>query len=866
MERQGEDFDSLQYDGGRLAQLAFPGHRVLFSETFLHRSRESYGPEWLVREIVQNFVDANRNSPGTLDGVGFTKTALPNGKTRYVITGNWPFKDYTGLVYLHSDKIDETVNTAGGNGIGIKQSALRMMRDYGVSRFSIIGEGWNVDYCFASSRGINDALHQQGIPHRVKNGFLMVHPQKEQNTGRCFYVIETTTKNLPETLDRFYDLGVCRQNSHLSEMSYENPAGAIKWLPLDRKGRMQFGKLFVNGQISRCKNIDPSTSFAEKYVVPNGKDYWGGPEGMTIRLNDVKQRISMDRPPVGFNDLSEALQNFINRMSKEDLIKNLLDSEYIWSSKDHEFLQHHQEYFFCFRFISQIVHRLHNLGFSKKEYEKYFGKKAYYCVNRYIGAEQAKELRKQGYRLCPACFYLLNMPSVPPIVEPRLAEHYERPHLEYVEAELFIMSQKYGVDVPYKKVKGKNAASLARKLKGKFPDEIGHVEELQDPPNTLYILLNDTDTVNFGSYNLASKEIIHSPEPCDRFLCFLRGMVFTGLTRGIFKDVVLFSKGYFTTFSADARSGILGVRNISREHNNHAIQIIFNSKKSCADFKKELERKIVLPENIRVAVKIAAACILAGAVAIVVKPIFRPENEKPADSSSAADIVKDVRNKTGTVKATTETTTTPLSETADNTTAKTSDQKLPPASSFPKIEIDNLARSEYILGKTVRQYYDTGVEPSNAAEPEQEDDKSTSDLVEDLKIEQFTPKQKQQLELLREYVYLLTDYWMPGSLFIYSGKGANGINIGGNIGFHEKVMETDFETALTIFNHEIAHNIVSGHGKKFIRANSAIHAEQSARLTQIAQKACSGQDAKMKKILAAKKNWNRLKKHIPRGR
>lgn len=111
------------------------------TDSFLDKSRDEYNSAWLTRELVQNFVDHNPQAPGTLNGVRFTSEDLPNGGKRFRIEGDWPFTDPTGVLSPHSEK-PEDMNTAGGNGIGLKQTAIRFLRDFGVKRFEIDGEGW----------------------------------------------------------------------------------------------------------------------------------------------------------------------------------------------------------------------------------------------------------------------------------------------------------------------------------------------------------------------------------------------------------------------------------------------------------------------------------------------------------------------------------------------------------------------------------------------------------------------------------------------------------------------------------------------------------------------------------------------------
>lgn len=124
------------------------------TDRFLDKSRDEYNAAWLTRELVQNFVDHNPQHPGTLDGVRFTQEPLRSGGMRFRIEGDWPFEDPTGVLSPHSDK-PEDMNTAGGNGIGLKQTAIRFMRDFGVQRFEINGEGWSTNYRLAKAEDVN---------------------------------------------------------------------------------------------------------------------------------------------------------------------------------------------------------------------------------------------------------------------------------------------------------------------------------------------------------------------------------------------------------------------------------------------------------------------------------------------------------------------------------------------------------------------------------------------------------------------------------------------------------------------------------------------------------------------------------------
>lgn len=157
------------------------------TDRFLGRSKEKYNrPPWISREFAQNFLDGNPGGGrGTLDGVEISSAEIaPKGTRRFIIRGPWEFKDPTGLITLHSEK-PEGFETAGGNGIGIKQTALILFRDFHVPRFQIDGQGWKVNYRLVSP------AETAGLRHN----WLVAQYEKSANRGSCAKFSENQQKS-----------------------------------------------------------------------------------------------------------------------------------------------------------------------------------------------------------------------------------------------------------------------------------------------------------------------------------------------------------------------------------------------------------------------------------------------------------------------------------------------------------------------------------------------------------------------------------------------------------------------------------------------------------------------------------------------
>lgn len=531
--------------------------RAIATLSFIKQSQESYNSAWLTRELVQNFVDHNPQAPGTLNGVRFEEQTLPNGSKRFVITGNWPFIDNTGVVTLHSDK-PEGRNTAGGNGIGLKQAAIRLMRDFGVNKFQIQGERWTANYQVAKGEDVNQKW--QSMPNLspiprflLKNDWLIVNVQKTSPTGSCSYIIETANPEMINALGQFPTLGVSRENPYLKDMDYTSQYGAIKWLPKTQDGQLGKGRLFINGQVMNFKKKGESAT-----------DYWVGPEGVTIQLNNQRYEMNIDRPPIATSTLGmDLLAKLVGGMSAEEALKQLQKSEYIWAGyKPKRFFDREG----ADVVIGVIVNGLsHNPNFSRADYEKYFPNRKYLANDHHTANDsQLRELQEQGYIICPDYFASMGMPKLSSKLAPKEHTYIDKvPMLTHTERER--IAQEIGMEVGFE-----DFFDLTKPidffilLKNRLAGNTTGIEVNPQDPNIIKISLRDS---------IPQELLFHAlPKPRteqQKYLYFLRGVAAYGLEKAIFNRVLYHQGDFITTFASDydevTQGYNLTVRNINNE-------------------------------------------------------------------------------------------------------------------------------------------------------------------------------------------------------------------------------------------------------------------------------------------------------------
>lgn len=168
-----------------------------------------------------------------------------------------------------------------------------------------------------------------------------------------------------------------------------------------------------------------------------------------------------------------------------------------------------------------------------------------------------------------------------------------------------------------------------------------------------------------------------------------------------------------------------------------------------------------------------------------------------------------------------------------------------------------------ILNKYNENNVESGMGPSVATSLSDNLAREKSYPIEGFEIVK-TPSRNQiaQLELLREYMGLATGVEVDNDLFIFEGRGALGINMGGaGIGMHMEMLKVDFDEALKTFIHEVSHNEEMGHDIGFIHMDEALETAARESLKEIAEK----MDAREKltkeerRLLKLEAEWDRLR-------
>lgn len=549
------------------------GHDVdpIATDKFLNKSKAAYNESWLSREIVQNFVDANEAHRGTLDGVGFTSQQQPDGTILFIIKGNWPFKDSTGITHLDSNKTDD-IQTAGGNGIGLKQVAIRFLRDFGVETFEIQGEGWTVNYELAKAADINQKWSSRPdiVPrYQVEHDWLLADIKNSQNAGSCAYVIKTGNPQVIDALKQLPYLGVSEKNPYLQNLDYKNEFGAIKWLP---KGTSPSeSRLFVNGQVMNYQDTGKTA-----------QDYWRGPGVVTIQLNNLSYQMSIDRPPISPYILSNYIGKFVEKMSKDDLTGQIKQSEYLWAgSTDSSSAAYRGYRDGAFVVVEKMVDKLfYQTRYQKEQFKEVFGDKKYLAWDN-ISEQQARELEEKGYILCPDYFAKIGMAKAS--AELKSAETVSDQKPKSNSYEMMKIAQECGISVGYEDLSEiKTPQDFFQIIKNGLAGRNTTIEE-RKKPNTVRIKLNgkiDED--------LLFHPLLKPRTDDQKFVHFLRGVALYGLDSNIFKDIYTSQGEYVTTFSVDedyvADEKILMARNINNPNNEGVFMEIELDEKYYAEF------------------------------------------------------------------------------------------------------------------------------------------------------------------------------------------------------------------------------------------------------------------------------------------
>lgn len=533
------------------------------TDQFLKKSSEQYGIPWLCRELVQNFIDHNQDHPGTLNGVDLVEEELKNGGSRFTIKGGWPFKDPTGVISPHSEKSEDR-NSAGGNGIGLKQVAILLLRDLDVTRFDVNGENWRVEYGLALADDFNRELKEECGKRKqvpitsLRHNWLVGDMIETDNKGLNSYVIETTNDKLIRSLRELKEIGVCSENPYLQNPDFESEKGIIKWLPYDSSNhKNEKGRLFINGQVMGYKEDGPDKN-------------WNGMEGVSLALHNIPYKISIDRPPVSPINLASYLSELILSMDFDDLVDQLGKSEHLWSG-----LSDNNFGFFSDKpgFLVVIDTILNSLPYKKNSrrpevdfYKIFPSKSNHIAYVKSITKPQAEELEKNGYVLCYESFTKIGMKSAELFLEDSDKNVLKRPSPYTSQRALEKLSTESGVNVGFDDI------NLSEKYNAKvFFEEVfknlaldpGQIEEREGRKNTFRIHFKNIEP--FTDKLLAHSLAMVPKNDQQKLLRKIRGIIFHGITNNIFenKDVFLFSGRYLNTFDTsidDIQGGVLCAR------------------------------------------------------------------------------------------------------------------------------------------------------------------------------------------------------------------------------------------------------------------------------------------------------------------
>jgi len=814
---------------------------LVATDSFIGKSKDQYNAAWLSRELIQNFVDHNPEDQGTLNGVEIVSEDLPESKDmpkggkRITIKGNWKFENPTGVISPHSEKPADT-ETAGGNGIGLKQSALRMLRDFGAKKFEIEGEGWKVDYGMIKKDEVNQTI-QDNLPEmesaRVRHDWLVADLSKTKNHGTNSYVIETDNQELIASLTELPNLGVSKQNKYLQNLDLEaqttnKQSIALKWLQPKEDGR-----LFINGQVMNYEKNGPSSD-----------DYWRGPEGLSVSLKGVKYKMSIDRPPVNRFDFDNYLDNFVRKLPTQQLAEQLQKSYHLWRGAVSP--KYEKPGFMVM--VNKIIEELkRRKDFKPENFKELFPEKLL-ADDVHLEGKEIKKLQHDGYIICDEAFSTIGMDKVSSILKPdEMLVRENRPGDPSRKIEQ--IAEETGLQVYFQ--------------------EFGHIEtqdfiiKIKEFAKKYNAKMEVTDSgIKITMPKGVSTEVLYAQIPYPKnnigqqLIFELRSLIKHGLENDLFdkhshtanSDVVT-TYNSDTSFACGTTESTLITRNTRvrpKQYGGEELPL-----EASLLFGKDLTAQQVntILENINQATE-----------TIPTEPTTTSTRPKLPTKTAPPTSVRPVPTVRSRLDLPVFTNTTPTYqkpnwlkrtllvlgigaigavgayETSQPTKAAAIEK--PNAEQLKKQEEANKKFNTFIsqhpnaliggsdLGKTDITSIGkrtADVEPRNRGEEYIEhkpDQHEISDPIEDFEpLAEITPKQTEQLKILTSYLELTTDAKLSGiKFFIFKGKGALGVNHGKEfIGLHEAMFETDFFEALSTLIHEAAHcdPDANGHDNQF---------------------------------------------------
>lgn len=847
--------------------------KAFISERFILDSRDAYPLPWMIREIVQNFLDHGKKL--SLDDVTLDIRGGP--LKQIVITGAWQFPSRGPVLALHGTKGRED---AGANAIGLKQVLIRCCRDFGVTRFTIEGDGWDVNYHLAAADEINARLAKDG-DGRVQYGWLV--PEEVGAARRehyCRYVIETANPELIAAFADFFDLGVHSNNPFLKPAAFVNDFGALKWRADNSPGR-----IFIKGQVMNFRRAG------------KGADFWQGPEGVSVSLPKAEYRKSIDRPAINEFELALLATPLIQSMSKEALIAQLKASSHLWSRRN-QWAGHADEKFpgSTFGFVILVRKMVDELqssaaGLKKvtlREYQDHFGDHKYVCLDQKADDEQAKELEERGFHVCPGFFERIGMARVSDQFDSITNAKRHQPDPTEVARSLDRLARDKGIPVGFDAVEVNTPADFLQLIMHRIQPFVNGVTTVSG--TVLRIAFRQEIPKELLSHPLHSAR----SEP-QEMLYGCRTVIAVGLRTGICTSAFIAQRTQGSTFAlghdAAVDQDLLISATVDIEQPQGTFldldfesgQFAYFRDQLVAEYRSNRSAMPNLPGQSTQEVG-GARIVDVSAVGAVQYSGKRPQEREPHSALSSLRIALgavsiaivatiwllfDQRGPSPTVQF-------PAVESASSTSATTREldaaiEQLSQVvqSSYTRGTPTQLAENATQQpglsmaiqegGKSVSQitaeHNRARIQPLDLADDERarrllaiQDvvsnamDRVAADLVADFAIVDAPLQgQLEKLEALREYVRLTTGADVSNPLFLYTGKGHKGINIEGvGIGIHLALLDAPFSEAVGTFVHEVAHNDAGHHGTRFEKSLQALFAAMNTTLIDIAQKADSG--------------------------
>lgn len=830
---------------------------IVSSGNFMDKSaKHNYNGDWVAREVAQNFIDHNpAPNAQTLNNVRFIENSGNAANSSiFQVIGPWAFEHNTGLTTGYSGNKGD--NSAGGNGIGIKQVALLLLRPkdaqsqgFGSERFTITGNAWEVSYRYISKEEL-----QKEVPvttFKFTTGWLVAEERNAKPSNECIYSIQTNNPELKAALRQMPDLGVHDNNPYLSNPDYTSEQGSIKWLAENDSGR-----LFLNGQVMK-------TNLTQTISNTNPSDSnWDTLPGVTVSLSQ-KYEITLDRNPFDEYSLGNKIfKPFIESMPTEDLITQINKSKAFWTSENLDNYNHKSG---ALILIKEMVNELKwRNDYSKENFTELFGE--HYYKSYGDSDKDIKELRDAGKSIVPDFMKDLGCPAAATLIDKTAQIKSES------------LSSKSEYDITRAAKDGIIVSSLKPETTTVDTSEKFYTNFHSFLEKYNYSIIDTeqgTNKITFSMPEINSALMAHPLSSYDSnnkeqiFLLQLRGFIEEGLRRNYISenDLLLANQDFVYKFG------------LKEDYTTHCKQLILKAydKDTEAYRSKIADGEVVLEFGLKGYDFFSNKKIENGS--LVNPELDNHELEKSTTMSNATSniqhtesLVEENEKKKkggsgwdwflgiGTVIAIGTIT---ILNSPFLSSPKDTGLKQPPSSEQLKESRSNdkafqdFRRENQIPAinnpEDISSSIDHFIKSQNSLNvqgskySEKEEIGSHIDVIEDLQLQNKTKVEAEKIKILSQYVKLSTGIEInPESIFVYTGKGALGVNWNQcqNIGLHRETLKADIYTALSTLNHEIAHCAGGsrGHDSKFIKANSAIGLAQLKHSNLINQKLLQGEN------------------------